>query len=126
MGRVTHFEIHAADPERASAFYTAVFGWQIVKWDGPWPYWLITTGSDEEPGINGAIVQRRGELDGQAVTAFVCTAQVDDVEATVAKIGEAGGELAMPEMQVPGVGRLVYGKDTEGNIFGALQPETSA
>jgi uncharacterized protein len=122
MGRVVHFEIHAADPERASAFYRAVFGWEIVKWDGPWPYWLITTGPDDEPGINGAIVQRRGELDGQAMTAFVCTTSVADVEATVAAITAAGGEIALPEMEVPGVGRLAYGKDTEGNVFGALQP----
>jgi predicted enzyme related to lactoylglutathione lyase len=122
MGRVVHFEIHAADPERASAFYARVLGWEIHKWDGPWPYWLIRTGPQDERGIDGAIVERRGELDGQAVTAFVCTASVADVDATVAEIEAAGGELALPPMDVPGVGRLAYGRDTEGNIFGVLQP----
>ena len=27
MNRVVHFEIHAADPERAARFYGEVFGW---------------------------------------------------------------------------------------------------
>ena len=53
------FEIHAENPERAAAFYTAVFGWKFQKWDGPMPYWLITTGT-EAPGINGGMVPRHG------------------------------------------------------------------
>jgi uncharacterized protein len=122
MGRVVHFEIHAADPERARAFYTRVLGWEIAKWEGDWPYWLIRTGDPAQPGIDGAIVERRGELDGVAVTAFVCTATVEDVDATLAEIEAAGGTLALPPMDVPGVGRLAYARDTEGNIFGVLQP----
>jgi predicted enzyme related to lactoylglutathione lyase len=61
MGRVVHFEIHAADPDRAERFYRRVFDWEIRRWDGaPVDYRLITTGADGEPGINGAIVERRG------------------------------------------------------------------
>ena len=54
MPRVVHFEIHADDPQRAANFYQNVFGWQINKWEGPEDYWLVTTGADNEPGINGA------------------------------------------------------------------------
>ena len=43
MSRVVHFEIHAENPERAVRFYTAVFGWTITKWDGPFDYWLVST-----------------------------------------------------------------------------------
>jgi uncharacterized protein len=32
MNRVVHFEIHAADPERAAAFYRKVFDWNIKEW----------------------------------------------------------------------------------------------
>jgi predicted enzyme related to lactoylglutathione lyase len=28
MGRITHFEIHADNPERAAKFYSDVVGWQ--------------------------------------------------------------------------------------------------
>ncbi len=31
MPRPIHFEIHAADPQRAIAFYAALFGWGFSK-----------------------------------------------------------------------------------------------
>ncbi|HPT75026.1 MAG TPA: VOC family protein, partial [Methanomassiliicoccaceae archaeon] len=55
MPRVIHFEIPAEDPERAVEFYKKVFGWKIDKWEGPIDYWLVMTGENDEPGINGAI-----------------------------------------------------------------------
>jgi len=122
MGRVIHFEIHADDPERAAAFYRTVFGWEIAKWDGPADYWLVTTGEPGERGIDGAILRRSAPIEGLGANAFVCTAQVDDVAATLATALASGGELAMAEMDVPGVGRLAYARDTEGNVFGMLQP----
>jgi len=64
MPRVIHFEIHAGNPERAIKFYGEVLGWQFNKWDGPMPYWLVTTGPGGLPGINGGLIQRRGEVDG--------------------------------------------------------------
>ena len=122
MARVVHFEIHASDMDRAERFYTDVFGWQVFRWDGPVDYRLLTTGPDDEPGINGALVERRGEIDGQAVTAYVCTIQVDSLDAILEAVSAAGGQLALDRVTVPNVGDVAYFKDTEGNIFGALQP----
>jgi uncharacterized protein len=123
MGRVVHFEIHAADPDRAERFYRDVFGWEVNRWEGaPIDYRLITTGADDEPGINGAILQRQGELDGQAVTAFVCTVEVDDLAAVEEAVPAAGGEQVLERGEIENVGSFAYFKDTEGNIFGALQP----
>jgi uncharacterized protein len=121
MGRVVHFEIHAGDPDRAERFYTEVFGWEIKRWDGPVDYRLVSTGSDT-PGIDGAIVQRMGQLDGDAVIAFVCTVQVKDIAEVEQKILAAGGQQVLDRMQIPNVGQLSYLKDTEGNIFGVMQP----
>jgi uncharacterized protein len=59
MPRPTHFEIPAENPERVAAFYQAVFGWTVQRWDGPMPYWMVTTGPDSEPGINGGILPRQ-------------------------------------------------------------------
>ena len=121
-GRVVHFEIHAADPDRAERFYKRVFDWEIRRWDGaPVDYRLITTGTDGEPGINGAIVERRGPVDGTAVTAFVCTVSVDDLAAVEAAVPEAGGEQVVDRQELENVGSFAYFKDTEGNIFGAMQ-----
>jgi predicted enzyme related to lactoylglutathione lyase len=121
-GRVVHFEIHAADPDRAERFYKRVFDWEIRRWEGaPVDYRLITTGSDEQPGINGAIVARRGRLDGKAVTAFVCTVDVEDLTAVEEAVPAAGGEQVVDRQELENVGSFAYFKDTEGNIFGAMQ-----
>jgi predicted enzyme related to lactoylglutathione lyase len=123
MGRVVHFEIHCGDLDRAERFYTDVFGWQVFRWEGsPVDYRLVTTGPDGEAGINGALVERRGEIDGQAVIAYVNTIEVDDLAGTERKISDAGGERVADPVEIPNVGTVAYFKDTEGNVFGALQP----
>jgi predicted enzyme related to lactoylglutathione lyase len=126
MPRVVHFEIHAADPERGVKFYENVFGWTFQKWEGPMDYWLITTGPDSEPGINGGLIRRQGGIDGQAVIAYVCTVGVDDLDAAMASVEANGGTVAVPKMPIPGVGWLAYYKDTEGNIFGIMQSDPTA
>ena len=126
MPRVVHFEIHAADPDRAVNFYQKLFGWNFQKWEGPMDYWLVTTGPDDQPGINGGLVRRQGEIDGQAVIAYVCTVDVEDLDASVKTAIDNGGQIALPKMPIPGMGWLAYCKDTEGNIFGMMQNDPNA
>ena len=127
MSRPIHFEIHATDPQRAMAFYKKVFGWSFKKFTGsPLPYWQITTGPDDTPGINGGLHPRIGPKPkaNQAVIAYVCTVPVHDLDVMLAKATAAGASLCKPEMQIPGVGRLAYVQDTEKNLLGLLQPES--
>jgi len=58
MPRIVHFEIPADDPQRAAAFYKKAFGWKIEKWPGPMEYWMVTTGPDGTPGINGGLMKK--------------------------------------------------------------------
>lgn len=125
MPRVVHFEIHADDPERAVNFYGACFGWQFRKWEGPFDYWLITTGPKEEMGIDGGMGRRSVPIDGKAVTAYVGVIGVADLDATIQAVTAHGGKVEVPKEMIPGVGWLAYFKDTEGNLFGALQPQMS-
>lgn len=128
MSRVVHFEIHAENPQRAVEFYQSVFGWKADKWEGPEPYWLITTGPNEQPGINGGLMLRRGPApqENQAVNAFVCTVGVDNLDEFITSASKNGGIMVVPKMPVPGVGWLAYFKDTEGNIFGIYQDDPKA
>ncbi len=107
-------------------FYQSIFGWEFTKWDGPQEYWLIKTGPDDQMGINGGMVRRRGAIDGQAVIAYVCTVGVASVDATLADIAMAGGMIVVPKMAIPHVGWLAYAKDPQGNIFGVMQPDQNA
>jgi predicted enzyme related to lactoylglutathione lyase len=128
MPRVIHFEIHAENPERAVRFYSEVFGWSIAKWGGEYDYWLIETGPPTQPGINGGLVRRRGPgpVENQPVSSYVCTMDVPSADDYARKITEHGGTIAVPKMPIPGVGWLVYAKDTEGNIFGIMQADERA
>lgn len=120
MPRVIHFEIHADDTERAVKFYAKVFGWKINKWEGPVDYWLVTTGEDKQPGINGAIMHRANK--GTTWN----TIDVPFVDEFTKKIEKAGGKIVQKKTTVPGVGYMAYCADTEGNIFGIMQSDEKA
>ena len=126
MNRVIHFEIHADNPQRAISFYKKVFGWEFTSWGETSEYWLIKTGPENFPGINGGLIKRRGEINGQSVIAYVCTIEVESVDNTSTIVKENTGEIVVPKMPIPGVGWLVYCKDTEGNIFGIHQEDKNA
>jgi predicted enzyme related to lactoylglutathione lyase len=127
MPRVVHFEIHADDVERAVRFYTQVFGWTIERWSGG-EYWMVKTGEAPSPGIDGGIMKRQGPRppEGQPVNAYPCTVEVDNLDAYLAKVADAGGKNVVPKMPIPGVGWLAYCHDTEGNVFGMMQSDKSA
>ena len=121
MPRPIHFEIPSADPEKAIAFYSKVFNWTFHKWDGPMPYWMISTGASPEPGIDGGLMPLQHP--GQPC---VNTIGVADLDASVASVVEAGGQVAVPRMAVPGVGWLSYCTDLDGHMFGLMQADAAA
>lgn len=121
MPRVVHFEIDAKKPEKAIKFYEKVFGWKIMKWEGPMEYWLITTGKEKEPGIDGGLSKRT-----EAAPSTVNTIDVPSVD-EYAKLVEAnGGTIIRPKTAVMGVGWMAYFKDPEGNVWGMMQNDKNA
>lgn len=127
MLRPIHFEVNADNPERAIAFYKNVFGWEFNRW-GSEPYWLIKTGPDNQPGINGGLMVRRGPpaVEGQAINALACTIDVPNVDEYQARAERHGATVAMAKVPVPGIGWLVYIRDTEGNLVGMMQTDPKA
>jgi uncharacterized protein len=129
MSRPMHFEIQASNPQALIDFYSALFGWSFNKWEGG-DYWLIHTGPDDQPGINGGLLPRRGPPPENmaAVNAFVITVDVDKLDDKLAKVDSigGGGVVCVPKMAVPGIGWLAYVKDPDGNIFGMMQADTHA
>lgn len=118
MGRVVHFEIPADDPDRAVGFYRELFGWKIEDANVGMPYWLVTTGEDSQPGVDGAIMARGG-----TANTVTNTVAVDSVDETLARVRDLGGEVVTDVMPIPGVGRFAYCKDLDDNLFGVLEPE---
>jgi predicted enzyme related to lactoylglutathione lyase len=121
MSKVVHFEINVDNPQRAIKFYSSAFGWKIDKYGGgQMDYWLVTAGAEGEPGINGAIMPRNGNL------TTVNTIGVASLEEAIKAVEKAGGKVTQPKMTIPKIGYFTYCLDTEGNTFGILQPDMSA
>lgn len=125
---IVHFEIPADDVERAKAFYTKTFDWDISKFDMPAegstggdPYYIVRTAETDEdhmvktPGaINGGMMKRKDPNQP-----FMNYISVDSIEKTIEDIQSNGGEVLMPKTEVaPNMGWIAAFKDTEGNLMG--------
>ncbi len=121
MGRVIHFDIAADDTERAIKFYEGAFGWEVRPAGGLLDYWLVKTGADKEPGINGVLSPR--EAAWQRITCFV---DVESLAETLTKVAAKGGRIVQPKTVIPGVGYIAACKDTEDNVIGIMERSQTA
>jgi uncharacterized protein len=113
--QLRHISIHANDVERAKRFYEQVFGWTFRNW-GPPGFYLT-----DDAGV-GCALQGRGEItDGAVMLGAETTMAVDDLAATGAAIEAAGGRVTGGPYDIPTVGSLIWGEDTEGNRVGAMR-----
>jgi len=121
MPRLVHFEMNVKDVHKTIAFYEDVFGWKFQKWDGPMDYWLIMTGDEKEPGIDGGL-----GYEEEGFPKVVNTIDVDNIDDVIKKIESNQGEIVRPKHAVPGVGWLAYFKDSEGVVSGIMQNDANA
>jgi uncharacterized protein len=126
MNRVAHFEIPTANKTKSKAFYSGVFGWQIMDVPvqmngGVGSYTTVmtvptdpTTMTPSEPGaINGAIRDRQGEI-----TAPILTITVDSIDGYLQKVTKAGGKVVEGKQTVEHMGHYAYVADPDGNVIG--------
>ncbi len=121
MARVGHFDFSATDPAKLMSFYQDIFGWKFEKAGMPdMDYWLVTTGPDKEPGINGGMTKRFKD------NSILNTIIVENIDATLKKITGARGKITQPKGPIPGVGWYAQFTDPQDNSFGVLQADPSA
>lgn len=124
MNQPSFFEIQADDVKRALNFYSQAFGWKFTKAEGlPVEYWLIQT-----EGSRGGLLQRPAPAPPpqSGTNAFVCSMQVEHIDAVTQKILDLGGKVALPKFAVPGTCWQAYFVDTEGNTFGIFEVDEQA
>lgn len=120
MPRPVHFHIPADDPAALAQFYASAMGWTVAKWGGG-DYWMLQTGSGDEPGIDGGIAAKFEDD-----TIPFNTIDVPSLDEYMAKVEQAGGKLLTGKMPITGVGYLVHCEDPEGNRFGLMETDPSA
>jgi len=113
-----HFAIMAREPQKVVDFYSTVLDWKFEKQDHPGTdYWLVTTGDEQTPGINGGLAS------GDPIGAVVNTIGVADMDATLQKVEENGGKIILPREPLPGMGMYATFEDPAGNQFGLMQAD---
>jgi predicted enzyme related to lactoylglutathione lyase len=111
------------DGDRARAFYQNAFGWTMM----PMPqmnYTMVCAGpttanvGPSEPGHIGGGLTQRNEL----VQGPVFTVDVDDIDASLAKVEQLGGQTVRPRQAIGGgMGSAACFTDPEGNLTGLYQ-----
>ena len=115
MGQaVAFFEVVSAAYERAQAFYSELFGWQISADPAAGGYGLVDTGAGED-AIGGGI----GPLDGVGGGGVRVYVKVDDLDVCLQRAEALGGKRLVPPTDLSGdFGRYAIFADPDGNPIG--------
>lgn len=123
---IRHFSINANDLARARKFYGNVFGWTFEAWGPPGFYMIGMAPEATGPAVFGSLQGRREIAPGLPMYGLECTFGVEDAKKTAALVVENGGEILMGPVVITGVGELIWFKDTEGNVLGAMRYDERA
>jgi uncharacterized protein len=117
-GRFVWYELMSTNPEAAKAFYTAVVGWGIRRWEGPMDYTMWTAG--EAP--RGGVMQLPEEARAMgAPPHWMGYVDVADVDASTKRAEALGARVLVPPMDIPGVGRFSTFQDPQGAVLSMHQ-----
>ena len=114
-------ELLTHDPDKAKAFFTGLFGWEVVTEDSGYTMWM----NNGRP--NGGLLKMHEEW-GDAPTHWMVYFSVADCAATAAKATELGGTVMVPPTDAGEVGVFSVIQDPQGAIFTAIklnQPDTT-
>jgi len=109
-------ELNTWDAAAATAFYETVIGWTFDK-DPNIDYWYIKNNGR----YNGGILQMSKEAHGDLPSAWIVYYNVADIDATVAKTKELGGQVMTEIMEAQNAGRFALLVDPTGGTFMAMQ-----
>jgi uncharacterized protein len=110
---IRFLQIPTVDVSASARFYERALGWTVrTRSDGS------TAFDDTAAEVSGEWVLGRRAADDTGVLVYV---RVDDVEATLDKIVEAGGEIIVPRTQQgEDIAHATF-RDPTGNVLGVFQ-----
>ena len=109
MARLNYVELPAADVAASRSFYEQAFGWTLTQFA---PTYAATTTGDTDLGLDGDTAEQP--------KAPLPVIQVEDLEAALAAVEQAGGTVVKPIFAFPG-GRRFHFHDPAGNELAAWQ-----
>lgn len=114
IGMIAHTELASTDPDATRKFIEKVFKWTMEEAVTP----SGTIVRYQTPGGAQGSIRGTGPKEVPATTNYVL---VEDIEETAEAVKEAGGEIIMPIVDVPKMGRFFWFKVPGGPILAAWQ-----
>jgi predicted enzyme related to lactoylglutathione lyase len=122
-GTLCWVDLDTPDRDRAGAFYTGLFGWELGKEDEEpaHAYWHIKNGEEFIGGMTPA-----SHRNPNAPPHWLGYFLVSNCDASAAKAKEMGANLYLPPMTIEHVGRMSVIADPQGAVFAIFQPPAEA
>jgi predicted enzyme related to lactoylglutathione lyase len=121
QGHLIWYELMTPDGDASKAFYDKVVGWQIGEPVAEYQGYRMIGRSDG--GFAGGVLQLTDEMQQHgARPTWLGYIGVDDTDAAVASIEQAGGKALMPPFDIPKVGRVAMVTDPQGVPFYVMKP----
>ena len=115
-GDITHIDIPVADVDKASVFYSDLFGWNIAEMPGfeGYPMWQAPN------KISGGGLAPRSE----GFTQPRSYVEVDSIDDVLAKVEANGGTVTMPKSAIDTTSWFAAFNDPDGNAIGLFEGQT--
>jgi predicted enzyme related to lactoylglutathione lyase len=119
VGRFVWHDLMATDVAQAQQYYTDLLGWTYKNFDTP-------GGGGNYPMIHAAGTEWGGIIptDPGRPAQWVSYVTVPDVDAAVAAAQAKGGQVMVPAMDIPTVGRFAYVTGPNGGTIAPFTPMT--
>ena len=110
-------ELITSDPAKAAEFYGSLFGWTIesMEMPGVGVYRVIKVGDQPMAGLMATPPGAGG-----MPPAWGSYVTVQNVDSTVEAAQRLGGQVLVPVMDVPGVGRMAVLQDPQGAVVNVI------
>ncbi len=119
-GRFVWYELMTTDTDAAERFYKDVIGWTVEPYnEGAKPYtmWFASQGP------LGGMMQMPEEAAKMGVPPqWMANVTVTDVDATVTRVKELGGQIHKPAEDLPNIGRFAVIADPQGAPITVFKP----
>jgi uncharacterized protein len=109
--RFCYVEIPAREVEESARFYERVFGWKTRERDDG------ALAFDDGGSVSGTWKTDRAPMTDAGIVLYV---MVDDAEAALARVVEAGGKVVLPPGSLEEAGAAHFA-DPVGNVLGVYQ-----
>jgi uncharacterized protein len=109
---IDYVEIHVDDVAAAKTFFSGAFGWRFNDYGDDYAGIQAPDGDGEVGGLTV------GDTRGASPLVLVIS---EDLDASLAAVRGAGGELVEGPFDYPG-GRRFHFKEPSGNVLGVFQP----